>query len=217
MIWSVGEYAAQLGVSRAAAYKRVRSGQVGAYRAGSQWVVPKQAIAVPRPSSRPMSPENAVRLLARLSGVEMDMPEPVARRRVAEKLDQLRSDDVDLHRLWSWVRSRAPRLALSGNSADLADLLEDPRLARSGLSDARAGLAASGVAEGYVSPSHVDGLVRDYLLVESDRPNVWLHVAEIPDDASGQVPIGFTIADLLDHGGPRELGRAAELLSVHAR
>ncbi|MGR0221346.1 helix-turn-helix domain-containing protein [Agromyces sp. ZXT2-6] len=216
MVWSVSEYAERLGVSRAAAYKRVRSGQVGAYRAGSQWVVPKVAIAAPRASSRPMSPENAVRLLSRFSGVEIEMPEPVARRRIAEKLGALRSEDADLQRLWSWVRSRAPRLELSANAADLADLLRDPRLARSGLSDARAGIAASGVAEGYVSPADVDALVRDYLLVESERPNVWLHVADIPDDASAEVPIGFVIADLLDHGGPRELGRAAELLAEHA-
>lgn len=217
MVWSVSEYAAQLGVSRAAAYKRVRSGQIGAYRAGSQWVVPKEAIAAPRASSRPMSPENAVRLLSWFSGVEIEMPEPVARRRIAEKLGALRSEDADLQRLWSWVRSRAPRLELSVNAADLADLLQDPRLSRSGLSDARAGIAASGVAEGYVSPADLDALVRDYLLVESERPNVWLHVADIPDDASGEVPIGFVIADLLDHGGPRELGRAAELLEEHAR
>ena len=217
MVWGVSEYAAELGVSRAAAYKRVRSGQVGAYRAGSQWVVPKEAIAAPRPSSRPMSPKNAVHLLSRFSGVEIEMPEPVARRRIADKLEQLRSEDVDLQRLWSWLRSRAPRLKLSANAADLADLLEDPRVARSGLSDARAGIAASGVAEGYVSPANVDALVRDYLLVESERPNVWLHVADIPNDASGAVPIGFVIADLLDHGGPREIGRAAELLAEHAR
>lgn len=217
VVWGVGEYAAQLGVSRAAAYKRVRSGRIGAYRAGSQWVVPKEAIAARRPSSRPMSPENAIRLLSWLSGVESELPEPVARRRIAEKLEQLRGADVDLQRLWSWVRSRAPRLALSASQADLADLLDDPRLSRSGLSDARAGIAASGVAEGYVSPADAEALVREYLLVESDRPNVWLHVAEIPDDASGRVPVGFVIADLLDHGGPRELGRAAELLAEHAR
>lgn len=217
MVYGVGEYAKKLGVSRAAAYKRVRSGRIGAYRAGSQWVVPEAAIAVPKPSSRPMSPENAVRLLASLSGVDIEVPDPVVRRRIAEKLDRVRDGAVDPHRLWSWVRPRSARLELSASPADISDLLDDARLARSGIADPRAGIAASGVVEGYVSPANVDAMVRDYLLVESERPNVWLHVADVPLDASGQVPIGFVIADLLDHGGPRELGQAERLLAVLAR
>lgn len=51
------------------------------------------------------------------------------------------------------------------------------------------------------------------LLVESDRPNVWLHVADIPVSEAGRIPTDFAIADLLDHGGPRELGLAELLLA----
>ena len=105
---------------------------------------------------------------------------------------------------WSSVQVRA----------DVADLLEDSRLMPSGIADPRAGISASGVVEGYVSPAAVDDLIRDYLLVESERPNVWLHVADIPSDASGRVPLGFVIADLLDHGGPRERSQAANLLAA---
>ncbi len=217
MVYGVGEYAKKLGVSRGAAYKRVRSGRIGAYRAGSQWVVPEAAVAAPKPSSRPMSPQNAVRLLSSLSGVDIEVPDPVVRRRIAEKLNRVRDGAVDPQRLWSWVRLRSVRLELSASPADIADLLEDRRLARSGIADPRAGIAASGVVEGYVSPDHVEALVRDYLLVESERPNVWLHVADIPLDASGQVPIGFVIADLLDHGGPREYGQAEQLLAMRAQ
>lgn len=217
MVYGVGEYAKKLGVSRGAAYKRVRSGRIGAYRAGSQWVVPEAAVAAPKPSSRPMSPQNAVRLLSSLSGVDIEVPDPVVRRRIAEKLNRVRDGAVDPQRLWSWVRLRSVRLELSASPADIADLLEDRRLARSGIADPRAGIAASGVVEGYVSPDHVEALVRDYLLIESERPNVWLHVADIPLDASGQVPIGFVIADLLDHGGPREYGQAEQLLAMRAQ
>lgn len=217
MVYGVGEYAKKLGVSRGAAYKRVRSGRIGAYRAGSQWVVPEAAVAAPKPSSRPMSPQNAVRLLSSLSGVDIEVPDPVVRRRIAEKLNRVRDGAVDPQRLWSWVRLRSVRRELSASPADIADLLEDRRLARSGIADPRAGIAASGVVEGYVSPDHVEALVRDYLLVESERPNVWLHVADIPLDASGHVPIGFVIADLLDHGGPREYGQAEQLLAMRAQ
>ncbi|MRG59973.1 helix-turn-helix domain-containing protein [Agromyces sp. CFH 90414] len=217
MAYGVREYADKLGVSRAAAYKRVRSGRIGAYRAGSQWVVPPEAIGLPLPSSRPLSPENAIRFLVSLSGLEAEVPDAVARRRIAEKIARVRDGSVDARLLWSWVRARSPRLALSASAADLPDLLQDARLARSGLSDPRAGIAASGVVEGYVSPAVADALAREYLLVESDRPNVWLHVADIPREESGAVPIGFVIADLLDHAGPREIGQAAHLLAEFSR
>lgn len=208
----VAQYAERLGVSRAAAYKRVRSGRVGAYRIGSQWVVPEQALAAVKPSSRPMSAPNAVSFLVSLSGGDVDSLDSVVRRRIAGKVAQVRAGEIGLQRLWSWVRARSPRLALSASPADVSDLLDDPRLVRSGLAEPRAGLAVSGIAEGYVSPADVDELIREYLLVESDRPNVWIHVAEVPVDAD-RIPIGFVIADLLDHGGPRELGRAEQLLS----
>ena len=217
MVYSVKQYAQHLGVSRSAAYKAVRSGRVGAYRAGVQWVVPEAAVALPKPASRPMAPENAIQLLASLSGAGARHDDAVVRRRIAEKLDEVSARDFDPHRLWSWVRARGSRLALSASPADIPDLLEDARLARSGIADPRGGIAASRVAEGYVSPAAVDDLIAEYLLVESERPNVWLHVADLPRDGDGAVPIGFVIADLLDHGGPRERSQAEELLSAIAR
>lgn len=65
---------------------------------------------------------------------------------------------------------------------------------------------------GHVVESDVDGVVRDYLLVEADRDaNVVLHV--LPD---AQYPYPDSrlrlAADLAEHRGPREEARAAELL-----
>ncbi|WP_229276236.1 hypothetical protein [Agromyces kandeliae] len=159
-----------------------------------------------------MSAANAEILLAAISNGRVAASDPVVRRRIAEKAGLVRSGDVDAQRFWSWVRARSSRLALGASAADLPDLLDDVRLVRSGVSDPRAGLAASAVAEGYVSPADVDALVKDYLLVESDRPNVWLHVADIALDDEGRAPIGFVIADLLDHSGARERGQAEQLM-----
>ena len=217
MVYSIQQYAKHLGVSRSAAYKRARSGRVGAYRAGAQWVVPEAAIAAPAPASRPMAPENAIRLLASLSGAGSRVHDAVVRRRLADKVEEIFASDFDLQRLWSWVRARGPRLQLSASRADLDDLLEDGRLARSGIVDPRAGLSASGVVEGYVSPAEIDRLIADFLLVESEHPNVWLHVADVPLDDDGRVPVGFVIADLLDHGGPRERSQAEQLLAASRR
>ncbi len=63
-----------------------------------------------------------------------------------------------------------------------------------------------------MAPADLDALITDFLLVESDRPNVWLHVADIALDDESRAPIGFVIADLLDHSGARERGQAERLL-----
>ncbi len=77
-------------------------------------------------------------------------------------------------------------------------------------------LGSSGIAspdvEGYLAESLVKGILKDYLLVESDRDsNVVLHVV-----ADEQYPYPDSrlrlAADLAEHRGPREEARAAELL-----
>ncbi len=63
----------------------------------------------------------------------------------------------------------------------------------------------------YVSIEDADGLMRDWLLVESDRPNVKLHVVEsLPDE--NRLPLAWVLADLADRGGPREDQRVRDLV-----
>jgi hypothetical protein len=210
---SVREYAERSDISIPAAYKRVHKGNAGALRVGSGWVVPEDAVGKWRPSSRPMSDRNALLFLAFISSGDVEISDPVARSRFNSKWASLKKGDVDSRKLWSWVRSRGPRFGLSASPRDVPDLLADPRFLKSGISDRRAGLSSSSAeAEGYVAPNDVDEFRRDYLLVESDRPNVWVHAAAVSPDASGDIPIGYVVADLLDHGGPREVSRAEEIL-----
>jgi hypothetical protein len=71
---------------------------------------------------------------------------------------------------------------------------------------------ASADVEGYLGESDVDGVVKDYLLVEADiDANVVLHV--IPDAQYPYPEARLRVAaDLAEHRGPREEARAAELL-----
>jgi hypothetical protein len=112
--------------------------------------------------------------------------------------------------LRSVFRNRARRRLLRASPADLADLRADDRWAL--LVDLGASGIASADIEGYLGESDLDGVVRDYLLVEADSDaNVVLHV--IPD---AQYPYPESrlrlAADLAEHRGPREEARAAELL-----
>lgn len=209
---SVGEYAARAEVHYSAVAKRARKGEIPAIKVGSHWVISEAALNARRAASRPMSPDNARRLLVLISGLESDVVDPVLKGRLRAKARDLQDGRVSSEMMWSWVRSRAPRQGFACAPDDLPDLLADDRLIPSGVIDPRSGLASSNVVEGYVHPDEYDRVVREFLLAPSERPNVWLHVANPPLDDSGRIPVGFVIADLLDHDRPRENAAAERLI-----
>jgi hypothetical protein len=113
------------------------------------------------------------------------------------------------------MRSRQHRLVkVAANPADLAEIAGDPRLVPSGISDERSGLSAARELEGYVASDAMPGFLRDNVLIDSDAPNVRLHVVnKLPERP---LPLGLLLADLADWNGPREDARVVELLrSVH--
>ena len=61
-----------------------------------------------------------------------------------------------------------------GPGGDIAEPLADPRLVPSGISDPRSAMSAGNGAEGYVRPSDVEALMRDYLMAESAEATCWL-------------------------------------------
>lgn len=209
---SVSEYAERAGVHYSAVAKRVRKGEIPAAKVGSHWVISDSALNARKPASRPMSPENARRLLVLVSGLKWEVADPVLKSRLRAKARDLQGGRVSSEKMWSWVRSRAPRHGFACAADDLPDLLADERLIPSGVVDPRSGLASSNVVEGYVNPDEFDRVVREYLLVPSEQPNVWLHAAKPPLDNNGRIPVGFVIADLLDHDRPRENAAAERLI-----
>lgn len=198
---------------------------MAAERIGAQWVVDERSLLQVQERSkagRPYSARSAWALIAvseddhsvRVSGaaalsrarkqlgrlLEMAVEPPDGEESVKELAASLRS----------MFRNRADRRHLRAAPADLADLRADPRWAC--LVDLGASGIASADVEGYLGGSKVSGVVKDYLLVESDRAaNVVVHV--IPD---AQYPFPSSrlrlAADLAEHRGPREEARAAELV-----
>jgi hypothetical protein len=112
--------------------------------------------------------------------------------------------------LRSMFRNRAQRRLFRAVPADLSDLRAGARWVAS--VDPRASGIASADVEGYLVESDVDGVVKDYLLIEGDRDaNVVLHV--IPDSQHPYPDSRLRLAaDLAEHRGPREEARAAELV-----
>ncbi|HEV7184536.1 MAG TPA: hypothetical protein VGN33_08555, partial [Leifsonia sp.] len=207
---SVSEFAEARGISRQRALALINSGQVRAKRIGRSWVMDQLEVSQRAASSRPLSPRMARLLIGAMSDehIELASQERFFLRRYVERI---RHEDSPLRLLHSWLRSRQIRAVdVAANPADIGEISADRRVIASGISDSRAGLSAAREFEGYVEASNLDRFLRGNLLLDSDAPNVRLHVVERLPDAP--LPLGFVIADLIEWNRPREDGRAIELL-----
>lgn len=223
---SVAQAAERLGVSVPRIHQRIADGSLVAERIGAQWVVDERSLLRVQERSRAGRPYSARSAWALIAVSENDPdPErpsgPAALSRVRKQLGRLlemaaeRPDSEESVKdlaasLRSVFRNRAKRRQLRAAPADLDDLRADPRWAH--LVDLGANGIASSDVEGYLEESKLKGVVTDYLLVESEHDaNVVLHV--IPD---AQYPFPSSrlrlAADLVEHRGPREEARAAELV-----
>ena len=223
---SVAQAAERLGVSVPRIHQRIADGSLLAERIGSQWVVDERSLLHIQERSkagRPLSGRSAWAVIAaaendrerlRPGGPAVSSRARIQLKRLLElAAEPVADEEVVRHlvvSLRSVFRNRAQRRLLRAAPTDLVDLRADDRWAM--LVDLGASGIASPDVEGYLGETDVDGVVRDYLLVEADRDaNVVLHV--LPD---AQYPYPDSrlrlAADLAEHRGPREEARAAELL-----
>ncbi len=223
---SVAQAAKRLGVSVPRIHQRIADGSLSADRIGSQWAVDERSLLRVQERSkagRPLSARSVWAVIAveendrdRLhpSGSAASARARLQLERLLEPAAEAVADEAAVSdlavALRSLFRNRAQRRLLRASPADLADLRADDRWAM--IVDLGAsGIASAGV-EGYLDESLVDGVLKEYLLVEADRDaNVVLHV--LP---AGQLPYPGSrlrlAADLAEHRGPREEVRAAQLL-----
>jgi excisionase family DNA binding protein len=223
---SVAQAAERLGVSVPRIHQRIADGSLSAERIGSQWVVDERSLLRIQERSkagRPYSARSAWAVIAAsedardrvgVSRLAVSARTRMQLKRLLEPAAEPVADEEVVRQLVvslrSVFRNRAHRRLLRAAAADLADLRADERWAMI-VDLGSSGLASSDV-EGYLAESLVKGILKDYLLVESDRDaNVVLHVV-----SDGQYPYPDSrlrlAADLAEHRGPREEARAAELL-----
>lgn len=224
---SVAQAAERLGVSVPRIHQRIADGSLAAERVGSQWVVDERSllrIEERGKAGRPLSVRSAWAVIAASEGDRDGLRPsgPAARARARKQLGRLLESAAEpasgeaavrdlAVSLRSLFRNRAERRPFRAAPADLTDLRDDERWA------ALVDLGASGIAssdiEGYLAASYLDGVVKDYLLVEADNEaNVVVHV--IPDGQYSYPDSRLRLAaDLAEHRGPREEARASELLN----
>jgi hypothetical protein len=150
--------------------------------------------------------------VAVLSGIDPGPVSPTERRRLTEKQRHLRACPDPAAQLATWLKTRATRHELSAPPHALDDLRQDPRVTLSGISDSRAALSSAHELEGYVLTHQIEDLQADHLLIRSATPNVFLHGCDQP--LAGPVPLGLVLADIAEHGGPREEARVHDLLEI---
>lgn len=114
--------------------------------------------------------------------------------------------------LLAWLSNRASRNLYVVAKPDLDALRSDDRLIAGGVSHPDSNLEDPRIVEAYIAAADLEGVVSDYWLekpVVDERPNVVLHVAPVRPAEVGPMLLA---ADLAEHGGPREVQRAHELL-----
>lgn len=209
------EVAAQLGVSERRVRQLIDGGALPARRVAGRLLVEEAGIPRSRPVARPMSPRIAWAFIRLLSSETVPDVSDRELARLEGKHRSLLASPRPAVLLRSWLRSRAQLLRLAVSSSDVEELLEDPRLVPSGISDAQSEMSAGREAEAYVRPGDVEQLMADHLMAAVIPANVWLHVVDRP--IARPVPIGLVIADLADHDRAREDARVVELLGVARR
>ncbi|WP_375001123.1 excisionase family DNA-binding protein [Aeromicrobium sp. CTD01-1L150] len=212
----VSEAAERLGVSRQRVLQMIADRSLPAERVGRSWSINEVDLAHRRvPLGRPLSPEMARGFLELAAGSRPSLD--------ARNVSRLRARMVRLVRevssggdpaglLRSWLPHRADRLEKSVAAADLGDAMADHRLAASGVSDPRAGMASPGMGEGYVDEQLAAPFFAEHFAVDADSSvpaNLIVHVARRVPPIS---PV-LIAADLADYRAGREDGQAHVVLA----
>ncbi|QGQ18497.1 helix-turn-helix domain-containing protein [Cellulomonas sp. JZ18] len=208
----VPEAARMLGVSPGRVRQVIADGSIAARQVGGRWLIDVASLPSAPRRGRPMSPRIAWALAEMSAGRRAPWLSNEEAYRLRVRRNTLAHDARPELLLRSWLASRADRHQLA--APDPRQLQDDPRLVPSGISDPRSGMSAGHQVEAYVHADAFEDVRADHLLVPADRSraNVWLHAAPLLPERP--VPLLLVAADLADHDGPRELGRARELIAA---
>lgn len=216
---SVTEAASALGMTRQRVSRLIADGSLRARRAGNQLLVRSEDVEarldLAPGDGRRFSPRRAWALILLAGGV-------VAPGLDYTTLSRLRSvlRDRSLWSLRSKLSSRAERRSLRAHSSDVARLLAEADVIRTGpraAGEAGLGLVAPDApVELYVDSATADRLITRYLLHESDNPNVILRI--VPDEVRAWLPEPLApraavALDLADDRDPRAQEIARDALS----
>lgn len=205
---TVAEAAARLGVHPSRVRALIHAGDLTARSIGGRWFIDLQSVDVRTAqgtaSGRRLTPARAWGLL-----FLADEHRPIwLDSNAVWKLGRLLSEH-GLDRLRPRLVDRGRRTAWRAHPSDVLRIREEPRLSRTGASSeaaASAGLIASDLVDGYVTPDVQGSLVAAYGLRPSDQPNVVLRVVppfSDPWPLGPEAPTSVVAVDLTEDADPR--------------
>lgn len=234
------EAAERLSVSPARVRQRIDEGSLVAEKIGGRWLVDLVAsdpltvragrpvsasavwwsLAVAESAASPDHEHHDQDLLARMKLAASVLPPDAAGAGHLSRSSRDRAvlrlgaaiESHDHGALVAWLSHRASRHRYVCAPADLERLRHEERLVLGGVSHPDSGLEDPRVVEGYVVADELAAIAGDHWLEHphvGERPNVVLHAAPVRPVEVGPALLA---ADLVEHGGPREIARAHDLL-----
>lgn len=203
MDMSVSEFAKAKGLSRGRVLHLIHSGDIQAKKIGERWLINASELNYCPRASRPLSLKMRKAFLQRLANQQSSVPlDPAERSRIEARFRQLKNAADPALLLRSWIKESGEGIFLSGNKVDLAKLRVSDKLIAFGASNIEGGLVDNGLFEAYVERSKLQEVIKSYLLVKSDRPNVHLKVMDEPIEEN-MMP-ALLLVDLAQRYGARE-------------
>jgi hypothetical protein len=207
----VAEFAGECSLSSRRVLQLIQAGKINARRSGGRWLIAQEELRYRPAVSRPLSAKMGKALLAYLSGSQWASElDPKSQSRIRDYFSQLKQSQDPAQLLSSWFTGSSKKYLFKASDEDLMKLRFDKRLILSGISDARAGISDSASLQGFLIQKDFKQVVRDYLLVDSQNPNVQIRITSLKGGAP--IPLGFMLLDLAEHKGPRESARLKKMI-----
>jgi hypothetical protein len=207
----VSEFAHEKRLSRGRVLQLIHAGAINARKVGAQWVIDSSELNHEPKISRPFSPKMSLAFLELLSKQELSSPlDPSERSRLLKRYQSLREHKDPALLLRSWLKKRALVSSFKASQKDLQKIREDARIYLSGSSQKNSKIGDGNIIEAYVEKQDLPELVKKYLLVESDKPNVIFRQIEGP--MRPELLPALLISDLSDNYGPRERNLVKDLI-----
>jgi len=225
---SVAEAAQCLQVSPRRVRALLEDGRLQGRQVAGRWLLSSRAVerrqqAAP-PAGRPLSQASAWRVLAVLAHADdalRNLAAPVRSRARGRAAELRLRQPAEIARHWlSVLGGRAQVSEFYAHPSVLEELLDDPKVVRSGISAARdhgADLMVAGGAEGYIRSRDLPQLQARYALSPDAgvHANIRLHVVD--DDEASWVfsrrvaPAAVVAADLVEREAPRDRAAGVKL------
>jgi hypothetical protein len=222
---SVAEAAQCLQVSPRRVRALLEDGRLEGRQVAGRWVLSSRNVErrqqIAPQAGRPLSQASAWRVLAFVAHADDALGElaaPMRSRARARAAELRRCQPADIPRHWQLVLgSRARITEFYAHPSVLKDLLDDPKIVRSGIRAAHDHLVVVGGAEGYIRSRDLPQVQAKYALNPDSgaHANVRLHVVE-GDEASWLfsqrvAPAAVVAADLVERETPRDRAAGVKL------